>query len=158
MDMLDMQVIVRLLVLEVQRFDFLHIKHLRPARAKVISDYPHNADERAFDPMREPAVFCTVIRPGCGVKRTQARQTEFPVMAVAPAAQVSQMAHVGKCSSGGGYGAPLAAIRVDVQRSRRRFVYRGTGDCSFLPMLDVRALASSCMPRRSGRMSVVLPG
>jgi hypothetical protein len=48
----------------------------------VIGDYlrpagPHNADERAFDPVPEPVVVCMVLRALKG-EGTQLRQIDFP--------------------------------------------------------------------------------
>ena len=46
--MLDMQVIVRLLVLRYSASITCISSIMRPDRAKVFSDYPHNADERTL--------------------------------------------------------------------------------------------------------------
>jgi hypothetical protein len=64
--LLDMQVIVRLLCGWFSASIMLHITHHVARRAKVMSDHPHNADERIFgqltnerplgDACRSPAV------------------------------------------------------------------------------------------------------
>jgi hypothetical protein len=49
---------------------------MRPDRAKVISDYPHNADERAVT--RQPRVFGVLVSSGAGGYAVGVRLVKWP--------------------------------------------------------------------------------